>query len=111
MSVTLQGQVEQAPQDTSSFRDVDLPGGLQPANDMGHLDIQEVGCVQLLAGDQDPACHPLTRRSGQEEIEHGRRVDHDHHRPRASRTILAGEAFSLRRGSASRRSRISSRVG
>ena len=83
----------------------------QSSKTLSYFDVYQVGRVKLVPVSNETRLNPGTERCLQEELEEGRRVEHNHAESRSSRMMTAAGVFRLTRLRLWILVSISSRVG
>lgn len=83
----------------------------EPPQPLGHFDVDEMRRVEFFPVPEEPFFDPGAKRSLQQELQYGRRVDDNHADSRSSRMTTAARVFKVTRFRPWILASISSRVG
>jgi len=111
VGISPKGKVEEVVQRRAAPLRIDFAGGGVPSNDLGDLDIDEVGRMQRVPRAEEPPLRRLRRRRAQENLEQSRSVDDDQRRSRSARIAWAGDTDGVVADRAASRSCSSLIVG
>lgn len=73
----------------------DLSGAHQTPKTLRHFDVDEMGCMEPRPASKEPRLDARAERGLQQELDHRRRIDHDHADSRSSRMMTAAGVVNV----------------